>query len=74
MSYANYNSYLANRAVCCCRSSGGATGATGAQRARKAAQPAQPVWLLHPQTPTHRITRPLWVPPGQDRRATLTPI
>lgn len=31
MSYSNYNSYLANRAVCCCQSKGatGATGATG---------------------------------------------
>ena len=31
MSYSNYNSYLANRAVCCCQSKGatGPTGATG---------------------------------------------
>jgi hypothetical protein len=35
MSYSNYNTYLANRAICCCNSktsssgSGGATGATG---------------------------------------------
>jgi hypothetical protein len=36
MSYSNYNTYLANRAICCCNSktsssgTGGATGATGA--------------------------------------------
>ena len=33
MSYSNYNSYLANRTICCCRSStsSGNTGATGPQ-------------------------------------------
>ena len=30
MSYANYNSYLANRTICCCRSPNGTVGATGA--------------------------------------------
>jgi hypothetical protein len=29
MSYSNYNTYLANRAICCCNSGGGGSGATG---------------------------------------------
>ena len=37
MSYANYNSYLANRAICCCNQ--GATGAQGAQGATGATGP-----------------------------------
>ena len=40
MSYANYNAYLANRAICCCNSgSGGATGAQGPQGATGAQGP-----------------------------------
>ena len=36
MSYSNYNSYLANRAICCCRYPNGTGSATGAQSAQGA--------------------------------------
>jgi hypothetical protein len=39
MSYMNYNTYLTNRAICCCQSSGGAVGATGATGATGAQGP-----------------------------------